>query len=150
MTSDSHSHPKVTDDQIIHAFTQSRGMVALSARSLGITRRALYYRLQQSEKLREALEDAREFALDNAESRLQKCIDREEAWAICFFLKTQGKSRGYIEKAEIDFAGRMDAKHSGTVGVALHELEQHPNWQEFARGQLDIPQPEAAETDDES
>jgi len=38
--------------------------------------------------------------LDNAESVLYKAVLNGEAWAVCFFLKCQGKSRGYIERQE--------------------------------------------------
>jgi hypothetical protein len=39
--------------------------------------------------------------VDNAESALNRSVLSGEAWAVCFTLKTQGKSRGYIERQEI-------------------------------------------------
>jgi len=50
--------------------------------------------------LKEVLSEAREIALDHVESKLMKAIDDGNLTAIIFFLKTQGKSRGYSERSE--------------------------------------------------
>ena len=44
-----------------------------------------------------------------AELALYKAIQDGEGWAVCFYLKTQGKQRGYIERQEIE--------HSGAIGI---------------------------------
>ena len=43
---------------------------------------------------------ARETAIDHVESKLMGAIDDGNVTAIIFFLKTQGKSRGYTERSE--------------------------------------------------
>jgi hypothetical protein len=55
---------------------------------------------ERREFLKDALEDSRETTLDNAEDKLGLAVKKGEAWAICFLLKTQGKSRGYVERIE--------------------------------------------------
>ena len=43
---------------------------------------------------------SREKMIDNVESKLYQKALEGEGWAVCFFLKTQGKRRGYIERQE--------------------------------------------------
>ena len=50
--------------------------------------------------------EARESALDEAESELMKLIRAGNLTAIIFFLKTQGKSRGYSERSDFGHATR--------------------------------------------
>lgn len=45
--------------------------------------------------------DARESMIDTAESMLYKQIGEGNTTAIIFFLKTQGRQRGYIERQEL-------------------------------------------------
>ena len=56
--------------------------------------------MERYPSLKEVLSDAREDALDLAESKLMKAIDDGNITAIIFFLKTRGKSRGYSERSE--------------------------------------------------
>ena len=69
-----------------------------AAELLGMSRRRIYERLQASEALRLALEDIREGNLDMAESKLLEAVEKKQAWAVYFYLKCQGKRRGYIEQ----------------------------------------------------
>jgi hypothetical protein len=39
--------------------------------------------------------------IDNVESVLYSKALAGEAWAVCFFLKTQAKHRGYVERQEL-------------------------------------------------
>lgn len=49
----------------------------------------------------DALESARETMLDNAESILYKKVLEGSTVELLFFLKTQGKDRGYTERQEL-------------------------------------------------
>jgi len=86
---------------IVAAIRTNRGMVAKAARSLGCKRDTIYRAAERHAIVREALEDEREVRLDEAEQALFKAIDAGESWAVCFFLKCQGKRRGYVERQEI-------------------------------------------------
>lgn len=79
----------------------TRGNVATIARNLGVSRTAIIKFVAKSPTLTEQLSDAREGMLDHAESKLYEAIDKGEAYALCFFLKTQGKRRGYVERQEL-------------------------------------------------
>jgi AcrR family transcriptional regulator len=97
--------PQRTNAQIQKALTDARGMVTVAARKLGVSRRTIYNRLEKSEELREALEEARDFTSDVAELKLFQAIEKGEAWAVCFYLKCQAKDRGYVEKQQVEHSG---------------------------------------------
>jgi hypothetical protein len=84
--------------QAIH---DSRGMVHVAARQLGVARKTVYDYLKKHKRLRDLLEEERAYTTDTAELALYHAIANGEAWAVCFYLKTQGKDRGYVERTEI-------------------------------------------------
>lgn len=87
--------------QIIDALIENRGLIFLAAKSVGCTPQTIYNVAKKSAAVQDAIDTARGELTDRAESALVKAIERGEGWAICFYLKTQGKSRGYIERQEI-------------------------------------------------
>ena len=93
---------KRTDKDIIQAVRNSRGLIAAAARKLGVSRRTIYNRMEKSEDIREAVDEARDFTMDVAEAKLFQAIEAGESWAVQFYLKTQGKVRGYAERRETD------------------------------------------------
>ena len=99
---------RLTNEKIIKALRESRGLVAVAARKLGCSRKTIYDRMAKSSEIREALEEAREFTTDVAEAALFRAIEQGEAWAVCFYLKTQGKGRGYVERQEVEHSGRVE------------------------------------------
>ena len=87
-----------TEKTVTKAILESRGLVSTAAQSLGVSRGTLYADLNKYPKAQEALDGAREYTLDKAESRLFDAMERGEAWAIRMVLMTLGRSRGYVEK----------------------------------------------------
>lgn len=79
----------------------SSGNIAAIARKLGVSRGTVYNRIAESPTLQERLEDARESMIDNAESMLYKKAMEGSTAELLFFLKTQGKRRGYTERQEL-------------------------------------------------
>ena len=92
---------KYSVEQIIAALGESHGMIAPAARSLGCSRDTIRRYLAEYEEIAQAIADEREATTDLAENKLRDAIIRGEAWAICFYLKCQGKSRGYVERGEL-------------------------------------------------
>ena len=95
-------------DEVAPAILELNGNVAAVSRRLGVSRSTIERRCKSSPTLAETLHTARETMLDNVESSLYSQALSGEGWAVCFFLKTQGKARGYVERVE----------HSGKVEVA--------------------------------
>jgi hypothetical protein len=92
-------------EKVIKAIEDTRGNVSAAAKSLRVSRTTLYKYINERATVKAALDEARETMLDNAESALYRAVLNGESWAVCFYLKTQGKSRGYVERAELTGAG---------------------------------------------
>lgn len=89
-------------DTLEAALRKHHGLVALAADEVGMSREWLFGRIQRSPHLQAVLAECRERTTDVAESSLFRQLAAGEAWAVCFYLKTQGRNRGYIERQEID------------------------------------------------
>lgn len=87
--------------EVADALTASRGLVGPAARALGCDRSTIYRWRDRSVTVRQAMDDARESMTDLAEGALFKQISQGEAWAVQFYLKTQGRHRGYIDRREL-------------------------------------------------
>ncbi len=92
---------RITDKQIEHALKQTAGNVSQAAKALQVSRTTVHKRIARSEKLKEVLKDTREELVDIAESALRREVVDGNITAIIFTLKTQGKSRGYVERQEV-------------------------------------------------
>jgi transposase-like protein len=103
----------LTITQIEHAIKQTAGNVSQMARELGVSRSTVNRRIADNPKLKQLLEDEREELVDIAESSLRREVVLGNITAIIFTLKTQGKSRGYVERQE--FTGA----NGGAIEVAI-------------------------------
>ncbi len=93
---------RLSEARVAEQVRNLKGNVAAVGRAFGVTRQAVAAYIERHSDLKAALRDAREEMKDNAESALYKAVLGGEAWAVCFYLKTQAKDRGYIEKVEVD------------------------------------------------
>lgn len=96
------------------------GNMAAVARLFGVSRTSVFQYIQARPELQAILKDCREAMLDNAESALYKNVLAGKTVDLIFFLKTQGRSRGYTEKSEVEVTGR------GVV-VVLPEKDPAPD-----------------------
>ena len=92
-------------DTVIKKIHEVKGNLSMVARSFGMSRQTLYTYIKSKPTVQAAVDEARETMIDNVESALYSAALNGEAWAVCFFLKTQGKSRGYVERQELTGAG---------------------------------------------
>jgi hypothetical protein len=86
---------------IAEAIEEAHGNLSLASKNLGITRATIYKRIKADPKLQLAADNARETMLDHAESILYQKVLEGETIALFFFLKTQGKRRGFVERQEV-------------------------------------------------
>ena len=109
----------VKKDAMIQALTSSLGNVTEAAEKIGIRRETHYAWLKDDAEYSAAVASLKNVALDFAESQLKKLMEGAERQAltqngeivtikdapntsaIIFYLKTQGKQRGYIERQEL-------------------------------------------------
>jgi hypothetical protein len=87
--------------EVLAKITECRGNLAAVGRALGVTRQSVHAFVHKHPTLRAAVADCREAMIDHAESALHRAIFQGEAWAVCFFLKTQGRRRGYSERLDV-------------------------------------------------
>lgn len=92
----------LTDYQIVRALERNVGLIAHSAKALGITYEGLKRRIRNSPELKELVDEIRERRIDDSESALSKLIKRNDIQAIKFHLKCIGKERGYVETIKVE------------------------------------------------
>ncbi len=99
-----------TATQVIEALEEAQGYVSKTASLLGCSPRTIYYYRDRFVSVAEAWQGIREKRTDFVENKLQQQIDSGNITAIIFYLKTQAKDRGYVERQEITGAegGKLD------------------------------------------
>lgn len=109
----------IKKDAMLQALTASLGNVTEAAEKIGIRRETHYAWLKDDAEYSAAVASLKNVALDFAESQLKKLMEGAERQAlthdgevvtikdapntsaVIFYLKTQGKQRGYIERQEL-------------------------------------------------
>ena len=88
-------------EKILPLIEEYTGNLSLVARKLGVSRTTVYKFMEDHPTVKQSLSEAREKMIDNVESKLySKALDGDTT-AMIFFLKTQGKARGYVERQEV-------------------------------------------------
>lgn len=93
---------RYTAEQVREALTKHHGLVSGAAGMLGCSVQTIYNYIEKYQTVKDAVAAESEKLKDLAESRLFRCIDQGQAWAICFYLKCKAKDRGYVERQEIE------------------------------------------------
>ena len=91
---------ETTTKRIIKAVEESQGLLTLAAKKAGISYTTIQRYRRDNPTVAQAIEEARERTLDFAEGKLMENIRNGDNTAIIFYLKTQGKHRGYVERVE--------------------------------------------------
>ena len=86
---------------LVEAIQKYNGNISAVARAFKVNRSTIYSDIEKRPELKELIQDERETMLDDAESELNKQVKRGNTTALLFFLKTQGKRRGYVERQEV-------------------------------------------------
>jgi len=76
--------------------------ISLACQQSNIGRTTYYMWLKDNPAFKENIENIKESNIDYAESKLMQAIQKGNTAAILFFLKTQAKDRGYVERVEQD------------------------------------------------
>lgn len=89
-------------DKVLKALENLHGNVSAACQAVGINRKTFYDWVKKYPEFAAKSEEIVEGKIDNVESVLYaQCMEGNTS-AIIFFLKTKGKSRGYIERAEVN------------------------------------------------
>lgn len=92
----------------IKAMGEVMGNITLACRAVGIKRQTYYNWIEKDEDFRKACDSINEESIDFVENKLFSRINDNDTTAIIFYLKTKGRSRGYIEKQEMEFSGSRE------------------------------------------
>ncbi len=102
---------KPSNKKIIEVLNVKAGMVTYAAEALKISTPTLYRWINKSPELQEALNAIRNANVDMAETALIDKIKQGDTTAIIFYLKCQGKGRGYVERQQVMHTGQVDVVH---------------------------------------
>jgi transposase-like protein len=89
-------------NNFVELFTSNACNVSECCKKVGISRNTFYEWKKYDKSFAERIKEAEEGLIDFAESMLYKGIKEGKTTEIIFFLKTKGKSRGYVEKTEYE------------------------------------------------
>ena len=92
---------RFTAERVIDAIRAAKGLISQAAIKLNCDRSTIYDYMERYPEIKDALKDEREAMTDIAELALYNKLIQGEGWAVCFYLKTQGRNRGYIERHEL-------------------------------------------------
>lgn len=101
---------KARQASFIASFLSTRFNISEACRICGINRKT-FYLWKRNARFLQAFEDAAQEKIDQVEAALVRNIQAGDTTAIIFFLKTVGKTRGYIE-GEKTKVGEAPAKHA--------------------------------------
>ena len=111
----------LTADKMISALKEARGFVSHACEILKCSRSHFYVKMRQFVTVQQALEDIREERHDFVENKLMKLIGDDNITAIIFYLKTQAKQRGYVERQELTGPdGRPIETSTNIINVREH------------------------------
>lgn len=96
-----------TINDYINAIHKHHGIITYVAEELGVHRAAVYRMRERHERVAIALNEARERMTDHVENKLMQRINEGDTTATIFYLKTQGKARGYVERTEVQQTGGL-------------------------------------------
>jgi len=100
---------------VVEAIHEHKGNLAAVGRQFGVTRDAVSKYCLRHPTCGQAYHAAFETMLDEAESVLYRKALEGSTPELLFLLKTKGRSRGYVERAEVD--------HSGTIGMYRVDID---------------------------
>ena len=92
--------PRYKRSQIEQALRAAYGNVTVAAGKLGVDRVTIYNYIKRYPDLEDVLDDARRGLVVLAEVAIGQMITEKQPAAVIFTLKTQGRSRGWIERIE--------------------------------------------------
>jgi len=106
---------ELTAQKIIEALYASNGLMTLAAKKAGVGYRTVKRYVDEYPSVAQAVVESKEAMLDFAEGKLYQKIKAGDNVAILFYLKCQGRARGYIERTELSNpAGEsFRVEHSG-------------------------------------
>lgn len=103
--------PRRTDNEILEALRESKGMILHAADALGIHESTIHRRKQKSPKFREEYEKINRKQVEKSALKLFDLIDSGDRSAIMFHLRCKG---GWTETQDVNL------NHSGKITLTVN------------------------------
>ena len=87
---------------LIDAMESCHGIVSDACKSVDVSRVTYYKYLKEDEEFKKSIDEIEGVVIDFVEGKLFKLIEKGDVAATLFYLKTKGKSRGYVERSEVE------------------------------------------------
>lgn len=100
--------------EIIKAIEGSGGFIGKIAKKIGCERKAIVRAYKRWPELEEMIYNEREAFKDEAEGILERGIRKGNKTLLIFYLKTQCRERGYIEKLDVE------QTHKGSINLIMN------------------------------
>lgn len=104
----------------IQALEKYNGVVSVACQAIGLARSTFYLWCKEDSEFKEAVDEINEVSIDFVENKLFELIEgvtikgesaiykkQPDVTAIIFYLKTKAKTRGYVEKTQIEHSGSI-------------------------------------------
>ena len=118
---------EITKDGLLKHLEQNMGNVTLACHFAKCNRSTFYRYYNNDEGFKLAVDDINEIAVDICEGELWKLIKEGNVPSILFFLKTKGKSRGYVERQELTGQNGSPINWNETKTYAANEFINQAN-----------------------
>jgi hypothetical protein len=108
MADDEKPNRRLSPARVAAKVRELHGNLGAVGRAFGVTRQAVAGFIGRRPKLQAVLAESRQTMTDNVESRFYSdCLKDDPSYQTSriFYLKTQAKDRGYVEKQEIEHSG---------------------------------------------
>lgn len=110
---------------MIESMEATGGNVQLSAKQVKISRQTHYNWMDNDPEYKKQVDDVKEACIDIAEGELRSQIRQGNVTAIIFYLKTQGRGRGYGDVQEINM--NANVKNVGVETITPEMLNKIKN-----------------------
>lgn len=97
-------------EKFLEVFAAKLGNVSNACEAASVSRKTFYNWKNDDEEFAQNVNEIEEGLIDFAESKLFENIKGNKTNEILFYLKTKGKSRGYVERQEHQIEGGFPTK----------------------------------------
>lgn len=99
---------RMRKDKLLKSLEENMGIVTVSCKAAEVPRQTYYDWMNEDEEFAKSVQELKNVTLDFVESKLIAQINNDNMTGIIFYLKCQGRERGYIERQDIDHTTKGD------------------------------------------
>lgn len=99
------STERVKTQRIIDCLKEVNGLISLAAKRVPCSPSTIRRRAAAVQSVQAVIDESRGELVDLGELALRRAVVNGEPWAVALVLKTLGKSRGYVERQEVQQDG---------------------------------------------